>query len=69
MVAVFSTFATLSVVSMQQLGIGLAVAIFLDATLVRGRLVSGAALTYPVAARRSRHLAGRRHCDVPKHLP
>jgi uncharacterized membrane protein YdfJ with MMPL/SSD domain len=39
MVAVFSTFATLSVVSMKQLGVGLAVAIFLDATLVRGLLV------------------------------
>jgi uncharacterized membrane protein YdfJ with MMPL/SSD domain len=39
MVAVFSTFATLSVVSLQQLGVGLAVAIFLDATIVRGLLV------------------------------
>jgi putative drug exporter of the RND superfamily len=39
MVAVFSTFATLSVVSMKQLGVGLAVAILLDATVVRGLLV------------------------------
>jgi RND superfamily putative drug exporter len=39
MVAVFSTFATLSVVSMKQLGVGLAVAIFIDATIVRGLLV------------------------------
>jgi len=39
MVAVFSTFATLSVTSMQQLGVGLAVAILLDATIVRGLLV------------------------------
>jgi RND superfamily putative drug exporter len=39
MVAVFSTFATLSIVSMKQLGVGLAVAIFLDATIVRGLLV------------------------------
>jgi uncharacterized membrane protein YdfJ with MMPL/SSD domain len=39
MVAVFSTFATLSLISMQQLGVGLAVAIFLDATVVRGLLV------------------------------
>jgi uncharacterized membrane protein YdfJ with MMPL/SSD domain len=39
MVAVFSTFATLSVVSEQQLGVGLAVAIFIDATIVRGLLV------------------------------
>jgi uncharacterized membrane protein YdfJ with MMPL/SSD domain len=39
MVAVFSTFATLSVTSMKQLGVGLAVAIFLDATVVRGLLV------------------------------
>jgi putative drug exporter of the RND superfamily len=42
MVAVFSTFATLSVVSMKQLGVGLAVAIFLDATIVRGLLVPAA---------------------------
>ena len=39
MVAVFSTFATLSVVSMKQLGIGLAVAILVDATIVRGLLL------------------------------
>jgi uncharacterized membrane protein YdfJ with MMPL/SSD domain len=39
MVAVFSTFATLSVVSTKQLGVGLAVAIFIDATIVRGLLV------------------------------
>ena len=39
MVAVFSTFATLSVYSMQQLGVGLAVAILLDATIVRGLLL------------------------------
>jgi RND superfamily putative drug exporter len=39
MVAVFSTFATLSMTSMKQLGVGLAVAIFLDATIVRGLLV------------------------------
>jgi uncharacterized membrane protein YdfJ with MMPL/SSD domain len=39
MVAVFSTFATLSVVSSKQLGVGLAVAIFLDATIVRGLLL------------------------------
>jgi uncharacterized membrane protein YdfJ with MMPL/SSD domain len=39
MVAVFSTFATLSVNSMKQLGVGLAVAILLDATIVRGLLV------------------------------
>ncbi len=39
MVAVFATFATLSVTSMKQLGVGLAVAILLDATLVRGLLL------------------------------
>jgi uncharacterized membrane protein YdfJ with MMPL/SSD domain len=39
MIAVFSTFATLSMTSMKQLGVGLAVAIFLDATIVRGLLV------------------------------
>jgi uncharacterized membrane protein YdfJ with MMPL/SSD domain len=39
MVAVFSTFATLSVTSMKQLGVGLAVAILIDATIVRGLLL------------------------------
>jgi RND superfamily putative drug exporter len=39
MVAVFATFATLSEVSMKQLGVGLAVAVFLDATLVRAVLL------------------------------
>jgi putative drug exporter of the RND superfamily len=35
MVAVFSIFATLSTIDMKQLGIGLAAAILLDATLIR----------------------------------
>jgi putative drug exporter of the RND superfamily len=39
MVGVFATFATLSVVSSKQMGVGLAVAILLDATIVRGLLV------------------------------
>jgi RND superfamily putative drug exporter len=36
MVAVFSIFATLSLLQFKQLGIGLAVAVLIDATLVRG---------------------------------
>ncbi|MFF0155644.1 MMPL family transporter [Micromonospora sp. NPDC005203] len=36
MVGVFSIFATLSTIDMKQLGIGLAVAILLDATIIRG---------------------------------
>jgi RND superfamily putative drug exporter len=39
MVFVFLTFATLSQVSMKQLGVGLATAVLLDATLVRGVLL------------------------------
>lgn len=39
MVAVFATFATLSQVSLQQLGFGLAAAVLLDATVVRGVLL------------------------------
>ncbi|TDC77332.1 MMPL family transporter [Micromonospora sp. KC606] len=35
MVAVFSIFATLSIIEMKQLGVGLAAAIFIDATIVR----------------------------------
>ena len=39
MVAVFSVFATLSMTTMKQLGVGLAVAILLDATVVRAVLL------------------------------
>jgi uncharacterized membrane protein YdfJ with MMPL/SSD domain len=39
MVAVFASFATLSTLDMKQLGIGLSVAILLDATIVRGVLL------------------------------
>jgi uncharacterized membrane protein YdfJ with MMPL/SSD domain len=39
MVGVFATFVTLSQVSSKQLGLGLAVAVLLDATIVRGVLV------------------------------
>jgi RND superfamily putative drug exporter len=39
MVAVFAIFATLSVLEMKQLGVGLATAVLLDATLVRGVLL------------------------------
>lgn len=35
MVAVFSVFGTLSMQDMQQMGVGLAVAVLLDATIVR----------------------------------
>ena len=36
MVAAFSIFATLGVITFKQLGVGLAAAVLLDATLVRG---------------------------------
>jgi len=39
MVAVFSIFATLSTLDMKQLGVGLAVAVLLDATVVRAMLL------------------------------
>lgn len=39
MVGVFSVFGTLSILEMKQLGVGLAVAILLDATVVRGVLL------------------------------
>ncbi len=41
MVAVFAIFATLSGIDMKQLGVGLATAILLDATLVRGGAPAG----------------------------
>ena len=42
MVAVFSILATLSIVSLQMLGVGLAAAVLIDATVVRGILVPAA---------------------------
>ena len=42
MVAVFSIFATLSFIDVKMLGVGLAFAVLLDATVVRGILVPAA---------------------------
>ena len=39
MVAVFSIFATLSLLDFKQMGVGLAVAVLIDATLIRGVLL------------------------------
>ncbi len=39
MVAVFSIFATLSTLDIKQMGVGLAVAVLLDATIVRAVLL------------------------------
>ena len=39
MVAVFGIFATLSSIDMKQMGVGLAAAILIDATIVRGVLL------------------------------
>jgi putative drug exporter of the RND superfamily len=58
MVAVFSIFGTLSTLEMKQLGVGLATAVLLDATLVRGVLLPA------VLA-----LLGRRAHTGPRWLP
>ena len=39
MVAVFAIFATLSLIDMKQMGVGLAVAVLIDATIIRGVLL------------------------------
>jgi uncharacterized membrane protein YdfJ with MMPL/SSD domain len=39
MIAVFAIFASLRVLDIKQLGVGLAIAVFLDATLIRGVLL------------------------------
>ena len=39
MVAVFGLFATLSMIMMQQMGFGLAIAVLMDATIIRAVLV------------------------------
>ena len=66
MIAVFSVFATLPLLEFKQLGVGLAAAIALDATIVRGRRAAGGAH----AARRPRpgsalaHPAGARGAGI-----
>jgi RND superfamily putative drug exporter len=42
MVAVFSTFATMPMIMMKQLGVGLALAVLIDATIIRGVLLPAA---------------------------
>jgi RND superfamily putative drug exporter len=42
MIAVFAIFASLRTLDIKQLGVGLAVAVFLDATLIRGVLLPAA---------------------------
>jgi uncharacterized membrane protein YdfJ with MMPL/SSD domain len=39
MVAVFAVFATLSTIEFKQMGVGLAVAVLIDATIIRGVLL------------------------------
>ena len=65
MVAVFSIFATLSLIELKMIGVGLAAAVLIDATVVRGILLPGGA----GAARRAElvpaalaGLAARRTC-------
>jgi uncharacterized membrane protein YdfJ with MMPL/SSD domain len=57
MVAVFSVFATLSMVEFKQMGVGLAVAILLDATIVRAVLLPA-----------TMKLLGERNWYLPKRL-
>jgi RND superfamily putative drug exporter len=57
MVAVFSVFATLSMIEFKMLGVGMAVAIALDATIVRGILLPAALALFGERVWRSR-LAG-----------
>ena len=42
MVAVFAIFATLSTLDIKQMGVGLAVAVLIDATIIRGVLLPAA---------------------------
>jgi len=57
MVAVFSVFATLSILDMKEMGVGLAVAVLLDATIVR-------AVMLPAAMK----LLGERNWYLPRFL-
>ncbi len=57
MVAVFSIFATLSMIEFKQMGVGLAVAVLIDATIVRGVLLPAAMV-----------LLGERNWWLPRRL-
>jgi RND superfamily putative drug exporter len=57
MVAVFSVFATLSILDMKEMGVGLAVAVLIDATLVRAILLPA-----------SMKLLGERNWYLPRSL-
>jgi RND superfamily putative drug exporter len=57
MVAVFGVFATLSIIDMKEMGVGLAVAVLIDATIVR-------AIALPAAMK----LLGERNWYLPKRL-
>ncbi len=77
MVAVFSIFATLSTIDMKQLGVGLAAAILLDATIIRAvvlpslmTLLGDANWWAPRFLRgRGRHAAGGRTGDADEPAP
>jgi uncharacterized membrane protein YdfJ with MMPL/SSD domain len=57
MVGVFSIFGTLSSIDMKQMGVGLAAAVLIDATLIRGVLLPA-----------SMKLLGERNWWLPKRL-
>ena len=57
MIAVFAIFASLRTLDIKQLGVGLAVAVFIDATLIRGVLL-------PAAMK----LLGERNWYLPRQL-
>jgi len=57
MVAVFSVFATLSIIDMKEMGVGLAVAVLIDATIVRAILLPAAMV-----------LLGERNWYLPRRL-
>ncbi|MBC6458288.1 MMPL family transporter [Actinomadura sp. HBU206391] len=69
MLAVFAIFATLSTVEMKQLGVGLAVAILLDATLVRGVLLPGMLALLGSAAWPASVRAGGEHLSPVAEAP
>ena len=56
MVAVFSIFATLSLIQLKSLGVGLAAAVLIDATVVRGILLPA---TLALLGERAWYLPGR----------
>jgi RND superfamily putative drug exporter len=69
MVSVFGLFATASMIEMKQMGVGLAVAILVDATLVRIVMLPALLALRPGIVRTMARRSGATHTEAPAPTP